>query len=207
MKILFTGFEPFGLEKINPSWEAVRRLPEEVEGVQIRRLLLPVEYDRVEYLLKGAMEMKMPDAVICVGQAGGRAAVTPEFVAINRKDAPSPDNAGVLYDGVPVDPAGPAAYFATIPVKAITAALRESGIPAAVSYSAGTYVCNSTMYRLLHLLAAEYPKVQGGFIHVPYACEQAARHPQQPSMSLETMVRALTVTAVTVADALKKNPS
>ena len=147
-KILFTGFEPFDGAATNPSWDAVSLLPEEIDGCRISRILLPVEYDSVGSLLDAAIAKEQPDAVICVGQAGGRSAITPEMVAINLKDASIPDNAGISYDGVPILEGAPAAYFATIPVKSIAATIREAGIPASVSYTAGTYVCNSLMYHL-----------------------------------------------------------
>ncbi len=183
--ILVTGFEPFGPDSVNPSWEAVSRLPETTEHANIRVRKMPVEYDRVAVLLKQAIEEEKPDAVICVGQAGGRAAVTPELVAINVKDASVPDNAGVSFSGEPVREDGPAAYFATIPVKAVAAAIRSVGVPAAVSYTAGAYVCNNIMYHLLYLLEHEYPGVQGGFIHIPFECGQVlGRSSSTPSLPL-----------------------
>lgn len=118
-KILFTGFEPFDGAATNPSWDAVSLLPEEIDGCRISRILLPVEYDSVGSLLDAAIAKEQPDTVICVGQAGGRSAITPEMVAINLKDASIPDNAGISYDGVPILEGAPAAYFATIPVKSI----------------------------------------------------------------------------------------
>lgn len=204
-KILFTGFEPFGDDQVNPSWEAVALLPQQVGNVQIARRRMPVEYDTVAPLLAQAIEEEQPDAVICVGQAGGRAKLTPEMVAINLNDASVPDNAGVLLDGSPICPDGPAAYFATIPVKTIAAAMREAGVPASVSYTAGTYVCNNIMYHLLHLLAQNHPQVQGGFIHIPFACEQVlTRSSDMPSLPLEVMAKGLEAAAAAVGQALEE---
>ena len=194
-KILFTGFEPFDGAATNPSWDAVSLLPEEIDGCRISRILLPVEYDSVGSLLDAAIAKEQPDAVICVGQAGGRSAITPEMVAIN---------AGISYDGVPILEGAPAAYFATIPVKSIAAAIREAGIPASVSYTAGTYVCNSLMYHLMHLLAQKYPSVIGGFIHIPFDCTQVAASGKTsyPSLPLSTSAEGLKAAALAVGKAL-----
>lgn len=190
-KIVFTGFEPFGGAKINPSWEAVKALPEVCEDFQIIRLLLPVEYDSVKTPLREIIEQEKPDAVLCVGQAGGRTMLTPEFVAINWKDAAVPDNAGVFCEGERIEADGPDAYFATVPVKRMTEAMRAAGVPAGVSYTAGAYVCNSTMYTLLHLLSEFSPETLGGFIHIPFANEQVTETPAYASLSLEVMTRGL----------------
>ena len=198
--ILLTGFEPFGPDAVNPSWEAVSRLPEAIGSVRVLRRRMPVEYDRAARMLEETIRAERPDAVLCVGQAGGRSAVTPEMVAINYDDAAIPDNAGVQRSGVPILPDGPAAYFATLPVKAIAGAIRESGIPAAVSFTAGTFVCNHLMYSLLHLLAREFPAVPGGFIHVPFETAQVAGRPDAPSLPLSDIVTALE-TAVDVVGA------
>ena len=142
--------------------------------------------------------------MICIGQAGGRSAITPEMVAINLKDASIPDNAGISYDGVPILEGAPTAYFATIPVKSIAAAIREAGIPASVSYTAGTYVCNSLMYHLMHLLAQKYPSVIGGFIHIPFDCTQVAASGKTsyPSLPLSTSAEGLKAAALAVGKAL-----
>lgn len=200
MKILFTGFDPFGGDKINPSWEAVKRLPDTVGGAQIVRLNLPVAYHRVRELLREAILRESPDAVICVGQAGGRAMITPEQVAINMMDASIADNDGVYRSGEPISEEGPTAYFTRLPVKRMVREMQAAGVPAALSFTAGTFVCNSTMYHLLDLIAAEFPQVRGGFVHIPFLCEQTVdRSPSTPSLPLELMVRGLTVIAETVA--------
>lgn len=204
-KILFTGFEPFGADSVNPSWEAVALLPGKVGNVQIAKRRMPVEYDTVAPLLEHAIEEERPDAVLCVGQAGGRAKVTPEFVAINLKDASVPDNAGALFAGEPICPDGPAAYFATVPVKSMAAAMKAAGVPASVSYTAGAYVCNNIMYHLLHLLARRYPGVQGGFIHIPFSCEQVLeRSGDTPSLPLELAAKGLEAATEAVGKALEE---
>lgn len=195
-KILFTGFEPFGKENVNPSWEAVKLLPDVIEGAVIVKRQMPVEYDTVGLLLEQILKEEHPDVVICVGQAGGRAAVTPEMVAINWNEASIADNAGKLYQGEPICKDGPAAYFATIPVKEITSAMREAGVPASVSFTAGTYVCNHLMYRLLGLLESYAPQAKGGFIHVPFACSQTLDRPSSPSLPLALIAKGLEAAAV-----------
>lgn len=194
-KILFTGFEPFGGECINPSWEAVLMLPEMIEGTAIVRSHLPVEYDRAAVVLRDVIEKERPDAVICVGQAGGRSALTVEMVAINWRDAQAPDNAGVICSGEFICKDGPAAYFATVPVKEIIAGMKDAGVPAGVSYSAGAYVCNNIMYHLLHMLEHDYPGVQGGFIHVPYECSQVLGKNSAPSLPLSVIAAGLEAAA------------
>ena len=195
MEILFTGFEPFGGETSNPSWDAVSLLPETIGGAQVRRLLLPVAGERALARIREALRERCPDAVIAVGQAGGRTGVTPERVAVNVDDYRIPDADGFQPADVPVVPDGPAAYFATLPVKAMVRAIRDAGLPASLSDSAGTYVCNHVLYGLLHLAAAEYPGLRCGFVHVPYSAAQAAEKPGAPSMSLPDMARALEAAA------------
>ena len=192
--VLLTGFEPFGGETINPSWEAVRRLDGmRIAGATIAARQLPCVFGAALAELDRQMDALRPDLVIAVGQAGGRPDITVERVAINVDDARIADNAGQQPIDQPVAADGPAAYFATLPIKAIVAGLREQGIPASVSQTAGTFVCNHVMYGLLHRGGA-----RGGFIHIPYLPEQAARHPGQPSMRLDDCVQALQ-TAVEIA--------
>ena len=192
MKILLTGFDPFDREKVNPAFEAVKLLPDTIAGAQIVKLEVPTQFVRAGEVLEAAMVEHKPDVVICVGQAGGRAAITPEKVAINLMDGRIPDNAGYQPVDVPIRADGPAAYFATLPVKAMVQRMQDAGIPAAVSYTAGTYVCNSLMYTLLFLIDRKFPGVRGGFIHVPYAMEQATNKPLgTPSMDLRQISRGL----------------
>ena len=145
MRILVTGFAPFGPDAVNAAWEAVARLPERIGGAAIVKRQLPVEYHGAPAALDALLAELRPDAVLCVGQAAGRAALTPELAGINWRDAAAPDNAGVLCRGKRIDPAGPDAYFSTLPVREMTEAIRAAGIPAQLSLSAGGYVCNSTL--------------------------------------------------------------
>lgn len=195
-KVLVTGIEPFDGEKINPSWEVVKQLGDlELSGAKIVVRQLPCVFGKAIDALNVAIDEVQPEMVICVGQAGGRSDFSIERVAININDARIPDNE----NNQPVDETivadGPAAYFSTLPIKTIVNGLRESGIPASVSQTAGTYVCNHIMYGLLHRLAQSSCKVvKGGFIHIPYLPEQAARHPGAPSMSVHTVLNALELT-------------
>ncbi len=193
MKILLTAFDPFGGEPVNPAWEAVRRLraPEEAE---LLRLQVPTVFGLSGDLVCEAMERERPDLVLCVGQAAGRPAITPERVGINLMDAAIPDNAGALPREQPVIPGGPAAYFSTLPVKALAEAIRAAGVPAAVSNSAGTFVCNQLLYRVLDAIERRCPGMRGGFIHVPCLPEQAERMGKEkaiPSLELEEIVKGL----------------
>ena len=200
MKILITGFDPFGGENVNPAYEAVKLLPDTIAGAEIIKLEVPTRFHRAGAVLEDAMQRHKPDAVICVGQAGGRAAITPEKVAINLMDGRIPDNAGYQPVDVPIRADGPAAYFATLPVKAMVQRMRDAGIPAAVSYTAGTYVCNYLLYTLLYLIDKKYPNVRGGFIHVPYAMEQVINKPLgTPSMDLRQIARGLETAVEAVA--------
>ncbi len=192
MKLLLTAFEPFGGESMNPALEAMRRLPDRVGEIEIVKVTVPVTFTGCFAPVAEAIRTYAPDAVLCLGQAGGRSAMTPERVAVNLDDARMPDNAGDMPVDRPVAPEGPAAYFATLPVKAMAEAIRAAGVEAAVSYTAGTFVCNHLLYSLLHLLARERPGVRAGFMHVPYAPEQVRDKPGTPSMALEDMVRGLT---------------
>lgn len=195
-KVLVTGFEPFGGERVNPSWEVVKQLEElELSGARIVIRQLPCVFGKAIDALNIAIDEVDPVMVIAVGQAGGRTDFSVERVAINIDDARIADNDG----NQPVDRVivsdGPAAYFSQLPIKAIVNGLREAGIPASVSQTAGTYVCNHVMYGLLHRLAQPSCKVvKGGFIHIPYLPEQAAAHPGEPSMSAKTVLEALELT-------------
>ena len=192
MKILITGFDPFGGETVNPAYEAVKLLPDTIAGAEIIKLEVPTQFHRAGAVLEDAMQRHKPDAVICVGQAGGRAAITPEKVAINLMDGRIPDNAGYQPVDVPIQEDGEAAYFTSLSVKAMVQRMRDAGIPAAVSYTAGTYVCNYLLYTLLYLIDKKYPHVRGGFIHVPYAMEQVINKPLgTPSMDLRQIARGL----------------
>lgn len=200
MRVLVTYFAPFGTDTSNASALAAKLLPEELSGAEIRKIELPVAFHGAEEALETAINAYSPDLVLCTGQAEGTAELHLERVAINMRDARMPDNEGFAPDQEPIVPDGPAAYFATIPVKKLAAELREAGIPAAVSNSAGTYVCNDVMYTLLRLLSDAPGEPVGGFVHVPLAPVQAAqRTGSAPSMASETaadglaaIIRALT---------------
>lgn len=182
--LLVTGFAPFGGESINPSWEAVKRLPEVIGPWRLTKCELPVVFGDAFDAAMQAAQGCGAQAILCVGQAGGRAKVTPEMVAINLRYASIPDNAGNQPKDEPVAADGPAAYFATVPVRRMAEAMGERG---AVSYSAGSYVCNDLLYALLHHGCRN--GVQAGFIHVPYLPRQAK--PGVASMALEDIVQAL----------------
>ena len=185
-KLLITGFDPFGGATINPAWEAVKRLPDQIGSFELRKLEIPTVFGlAAETVLAVAKEWK-PDVILCIGQAGGRDSVTPERVAINIRDARIADNAGTIPVEQSIVPEGPAAYFATVPVKAMAEAIRAAQLPGAVSNTAGTFVCNDTLYSLLHHYAGT--PVRAGFIHVPYLPEQG-----EPNLSLEHTIAALTV--------------
>ncbi|NJE43043.1 pyroglutamyl-peptidase I [Thermococcus sp. GR6] len=192
MKVLITGFEPFGGEEINPSWEAVRRLPDKIAGAELVKRQLPVTFRGAREILPRLIVETKPDVVILTGQAGGRPNITVERVAINVMDSTMPDNEGYTPEDEPIFEGAPDAYFATLPIKAIVKALREAKIPAAVSNTAGTYVCNTAMYTALHTIAVAGMETKAGFIHVPFIHEQALDKPR-PSMALETVVKAYEV--------------
>lgn len=198
--VLLTGFEPFEQELLNPSWEAVRTLDGwKCDRATVHARLVPCVFGDALDALDRAMDELQPTLVICIGQAGGRAEFTPERIAINVDDARVPDNLGRQPIDVPVVPGAPAAYFSTLPVKAIVRELRAGGVPASVSNSAGTFVCNHLFYGLMHRLAT-HPSAagaRGGFIHIPYLPAQAARFPGAPSMAIETLVDALRITVKT----------
>lgn len=191
--VLLTGFAPFGGDDANPSWEAARALAgARIRGHRVVARCLPVEFGRSLRELRSAIRELKPAAVVCVGLAAGRAQVAIERVAINVDDARIPDNAGASPVDAPIVADGPAAYFATLPIKAILVALRGAGIPAVVSQTAGTYVCNHVFYGLMHALRRT-PGVRGGFIHVPYAPADAVAHPGAPSLPLELTTEALRI--------------
>lgn len=192
--ILITGFEPFGGESRNPSQEIAHALNGRVIGnAQVTGAVLPCVFGDSIRELKRLLRQHRPALVLCLGQAGGRAEITPERVAINVDDARIADNAGQQPVDHPVVRGGPAAYWSTLPIKAIVSALRRQGLPAAVSQTAGTFVCNHVFYGLMHVLSREEGGVRGGFIHVPFLPEQAKD--TQPSIELEDMVAAIEIAA------------
>ena len=191
MKVLITGFDPFGGETMNPAWEAVKLLKDEIGGAQIIKPQMPTVVGKSIQKIHEKMQEIHPDIVISVGQAGGRFGVTPERVAINVTDARIPDNEGNQPIDVPIFEDGDTAYFSNLPVKAMVQAIKHAGYPSVLSNSAGTYICNHVMYGILYYIQKEFPGVRGGFIHVPYATAQVVDKPQTPSMSLADIAASL----------------
>ena len=185
-KLLITGFDPFGGESINPAWEAVRLLPDVIRDFELVKLEIPTIFGAAAQVVIDKAEEIHPDAINYVGQAGGRAAVTPEMVGIKLRYASIPDNMGALPCDIPIAEGSPAAYFSTLPVRAMAKAICDAGLPGAVSYSAGSFVCNDVLYSLLHRF--DGTAVRAGFIHVPFLPEQTA---DKPSLPLDKTVAAL----------------
>ena len=184
-KVLLTGFEPFGKASLNPSGEIIKQ----ISGDNIVTAILPVAYAQSAERLLALIAEHNPDVVICLGQAEGRKEVTPERVAINLDDARIADNEGVLRNDVKILADGPDAYFSTLPVKEIVEAIKAAEVPAAVSLSAGAFLCNHVFYVAQNKFAGT--KVRSGFVHVPLMDEQAGEFPGLPTMPLEQMVKAV----------------
>lgn len=191
-KILITGFDPFGGDNVNPALEAIKSLQGQTIGsYEVISWEIPTVFGKsIECLVTTITDIK-PKIVICVGQAGGRSDITVERIAINVNDARIADNEGQQPIDTPVVPGGPAAYWSTLPIKAMVKEMNDCGIPASVSHSAGTFVCNHVFYGLMHHLSTSGKAIRGGFIHIPLLPEQAVHHKGQPSMSLEKIVKGL----------------
>ena len=195
--VLVTGFDPFCEEKVNPSWQICEKLPRAIGGVRVETCRVPCEFGRAIETVVEAIERVKPALVILLGQAGGRAHLSVERVAINVDDARVADNAGTRPIDEPIAVGGPPACFSTLPIKAMVEAMHAVGVPAEVSNSAGTYVCNHLMYGVLHYLAARSPFASGegraraGFIHLPYSEEQVIDKPAIAAMSLATMLKGI----------------
>lgn len=200
MKILVTGFDPFGGEKINPALEAVKGLADIVKGAEIKKLEIPTVFNKSAEVVKKAIEEFQPDYVLSIGQAGGRFEISPERVAINVDDARIADNEGNQPIDAPIKEDGDAAYFTQLPVKAMVTAIKNAGIPGAVSNTAGTFVCNHIMYQVQYMIHTNFPETKGGFIHVPYIPEQVVDKPGQPAMSLSDMTKGLTAAIEAVVE-------
>lgn len=184
-KLLITGFDPFGGESVNPSWEAVKLLPDRIGEYELHKLQIPTVFGvAAQRVLQKAAQVN-PDVILCIGQAGGRATVTPERIGINVRSARIADNAGNQPQEEPIVPNGPDGLFATVPVVKMVQAIQNAGLPGAVSNTAGAFVCNDTLYTVLHHYAGT--SVRAGFIHVPYIPEQGT-----PNLPLEQIVQALT---------------
>lgn len=192
MKLLLTGFDPFGGEPINPAWEAVKLVADKVGDVEVVKLEVPTVFNKSINTVAKAIEEEKPDAVLCIGQAGGRYDLTPERVAININDARIPDNEGNQPLDGPIFEDGETAYFTTLPIKAMVDEIRKAGVPASVSNTAGTYVCNHLMYGVLYTLAKKYPGVRGGFMHVPFVTSQVVnRATPAPCLSTEEIAKGI----------------
>lgn len=186
-KLLITGFDPFGGAVVNPSWEAIKLLPDQVGDWQLTKIEIPTVFGLAAQTVLAAAQELQPDAIVCIGQAGGRESITPEAYGVNLRHARIADNAGNQPLAVPIIQNAPASYMSTLPVNDIVHVVRNAGLPCKLSFSAGRFVCNDLLYTLLHHFRGTNTKV--GFIHVPFLPEQAKEG--QPSMSLDDIVNAL----------------
>ena len=200
MKILVTGFDPFGGETVNPALESVKSLPSEIHGAEVHWVAIPTVFYQSAEVLEAEINRYHPDAVLCIGQAGGRASLTPERVAINQDDARIPDNQGNQPIDTPIRLDGQAAYFSTLPIKAMVQAIKEEGLPATVSNTAGTFVCNHLMYQSLYLADKKFPHMRAGFMHIPYMTEQVINKPNTASMNLTDIVRGIEAAIGAIVD-------
>jgi len=192
MKVLVTGFDPFGEDKINPAYEAVKLLPPQIDKAEIVIEELPTVFCKCGEVLLAAIKKHEPQIVICVGQAGGRSGISIEKVAINLAEARIPDNDQMQPSGVPIVEGGPTAYFTNLPVKAMVANIKKNKIPSSISYTAGTFVCNDIMYRLLNMIDTKFSGMRGGFIHVPFDTAQVLGRPDgTASMPIATIAQAI----------------
>ena len=186
--VLVTGFTPFGGERTNPSWDIVKGLPETISGYRLEKLRVPTEFGKAIAVTTRAMDKLAPSIVLCFGQAGGRTCMSVERIAINVNDARIADNAGRQMIDEPIRTDGPAAYFCTVPIKAMVAAMTKANVPADVSNTAGTFVCNHLMYGVLNHISETNSGIRAGFIHVPYLESQVLDKRDVASMSLATMI-------------------
>ena len=200
MKILVTGFDPFGDDIINPAIEAVKKLPDEINGAEIIKLEIPTVFGKSAEVVREAMKKHKPDYVLNIGQAGGRFEMTPERVAINVDDARIPDNEKKQPVDEVIKEDGEPAYFSSLPIKAMVEYMKKENIPASVSNSAGTFVCNHIMYQTLYLTQTEFEGTKAGFMHIPFLPEQVTNRPNTPSMSVETIVKAITASIKAIVD-------
>lgn len=206
MKVLITGFDPFGGEKINPALEAVKKLPDTICNAEIIKLEIPTVFKKSLEKIEENILKHNPDIVISVGQAGGRAGITPERIAINIDDARIPDNETKQPIDIPIFEDGENAYFTNLPIKAMIEEMKLAEIPCSISNTAGTFVCNHVMYGILYMASKKYPNIKGGFIHVPYIPAQVLDKPNMPSMSIENIAKGLELcikVAVTKNDDIK----
>ena len=192
MKILVTGFDPFGGEPINPAIESVKRLPDNIAGAEIIKLEIPTVRKKSLEKIEKAINEHNPDVILSIGQAGGRFDISIERVGINLDDFRIPDNEGNQIIDEPVFPDGENSYFVKLPVKSMVQNVQKNNIPASVSYTAGTFVCNHVLYGVLYLIEKKYKGKKSGFIHIPFLPQQVIDKRNMPSMELNTIVKGLT---------------
>ena len=192
MKILVTGFDPFGGEPINPAIESVKRLPDNIAGAEIIKLEIPTVRKKSLEKIEKAINEHNPDVILSIGQAGGRFDISIERIGINLDDFRIPDNEGNQIIDEPIFPDGENSYFVKLPVKAMVQNVQKNNIPASVSYTAGTFVCNHVLYGVLYLIEKKYKGKKSGFIHIPFLPEQVVDKRNTPSMELNTIVKGLT---------------
>ena len=192
MKILVTGFDPFGGEPINPAIESVKRLPDNIEGAEIIKLEIPTVRKKSLEKIEKAINEHNPDVILSIGQAGGRFDISIERVGINLDDFRIPDNEGNQIIDEPVFPDGENSYFVKLPVKSMVQNVQKNNIPASVSYTAGTFVCNHVLYGVMYLIEKKYKGKKSGFIHIPFLPQQVVDKRNMPSMELNTIVKGLT---------------
>ncbi|AMC92923.1 pyrrolidone-carboxylate peptidase [Erysipelothrix larvae] len=199
-KILVTGFDPFGNEPINPAIEAVKLLPNEIKGVEIVKLEIPtIRYQSLE-LIDQTIQAVDPDAILSIGQAGGRFDMTVERVGINQDDFRIPDNGGNQPIDEPVYKDGQAAYFSNLPIKAMVEYMKKANIPASVSNTAGTFACNHVLYGVQYLIDTKYPGKKSGFMHIPFMTQQVVDKPNMPSLDIETMAKGIEAALEAIID-------
>lgn len=191
MKILLTAFDPFGGEAKNPALEAMKKVNSEFKGVQLIKLELPTVFHKSAQVIKEAIIKHKPDIVLSIGQAGGRPHVMPERIAIDIDDARIPDNENNQPIDLPIQKDGKAAYFSQLPIKAMVKKIQEAGLPASISNSAGSFVCNHIMYQVQYLIEKEFPTMKAGFIHVPFVASQVINKPKEAFMNLDDIVLSL----------------
>lgn len=200
MKILVTGFDPFGKDSINPAIEAVKLLPDKIGDTDIIKLEVPTVFYESSAVIEVAIKKHQPDYVLNIGQAGGRMEMTPERVAINIDDARIKDNQGQQPIDQPIQPEGAPAYFSQLPIKAMVDYMKKAHVPASVSNTAGTFVCNHIMYQMIHFTMNHYPNIKAGFMHIPFIPEQVVTQPNLPSMALEYIVKGIIASLQAIID-------
>ena len=191
MRILLTGFDPFGGEPVNPAEEAVKMVSDNINGAEVIKITIPTVQNKSVQAIEEAIEAHKPDVVISVGQAGGRYDISPERVAINIDDFRIKDNEGNQPTDQVIKNDGQPAYFSNLPIKAMVKHMNDNNIPATLSNTAGTFVCNHVMYGILYMIDKKYPNIKGGFIHVPYIPSQVVTKPNMPSMSASDITKGL----------------